>query len=159
MKKLLGCLLLVTMVMSACEGPMGPPGRDGLDGRNGKDGKDAVSTQWFIQDCVIFSEDWKPVTDDLMGDIFEYGFNIPKLSTLVFEEGAVVCYLLQKVGKSDIQTPLPYTFYGRDGDYFYSENYTCEVRPGYINFIVKVSDFNTKIQQPLDCKFRVVLMW
>ena len=156
MKKLLGYLLLAMMLISACEGPMGPPGRDGRDGINGKDG---TSTQWFIQDCEVFSKDWIPVNDDLMGNIFEFGFSIPQISKFVVEEGAVVCYLIQKLGNTSVQTPLPYTFYGRDGDYLYSENYTCEIRQGHVNFIVKVSDFNTQAQQPLGCRFRVVIMW
>ena len=156
MKKLFGYLIVAMMVISACEGPAGPMGPPGADGRNGRDG---TSTQWFIQECEVFSEHWKRVTDPLMGEIFEYGFSIPKLSSFVINEGAVVCYLTQTVGNVKVQTPLPYTYYGRDGDYYYSENYTYEVSTQYINFIVKVSDFNTKIQQPLDCKFRIVLMW
>jgi len=155
MKKLFGYLILAMMLISACEGPMGPPGKDGLDGRNGRDGKDGTSTQWFIQDCEVFSEHWKRVTDPLMGNIFEYGFNISKLSSFVITDGAVVCYLIQ----DNIQTPLPYTFFGEYNGFLYSENYTFEASPGYINFIVKVSDFDTEFQQPLKCKFRVVLMW
>jgi hypothetical protein len=74
-----------------------------------------------------------------------------------------MCYLIQTIpigGKdTDIQTLLPYTFYGETDDgSLYSENYTFEIRPGYINFVVKISDFNTEFQQPLDCIFRVVLM-
>ena len=158
MKKILGCFLTGIMALAACQGPMGPPGR------NGRDGIDGESTQWKIIDCEILSAHWTPAFDDLMLDFFQYEFRIPELSTFVFEEGAVVCYLVQNVDyggrNTTIQTPLPYTFYGEanNGD-LYSENYTYEIRPGYINFIVKISDFDTGAQQPLGCQFRVVLMW
>ena len=146
-------MLIVTLAFTACEGKVGPPGR------NGRDGIDGESTQWFIQDFEIKSEHWRPVTDDLIGNIFEYGFNFSKLTGFVFDAGAVVCHLVQSVNNQVNYTPLPYTFYGEAGGEFYSENYTYEVRPGYINFIVKVSDFATDVQQPLPCTFRVVLMW
>ena len=157
MKKLIGCLLVVMMGFAACEGPVGPPGRDGMDGLDGE------STQWAYVDCEILSEHWESAYDDLMGSFFQYEFSIPKLTSFVFEKGAVVCYLVQKVnygGRTTIvQTPLPYTFYGDSQGFLYSENYTYEIRQGYINFIVKISDFDTQAQQPLDCTFRVVMMW
>ena len=160
MKKLLGCVLAVMMCFAACEGPVGPPGKDGRDGKNGSDG---YSTQWFVGDFDVLSAHWEPVYDDLMGDIFQYEFHIPELTEFIFKEGAVICYLLQNINKGGrttlIQTPLPYTFYGDAGGELYSENYTCEIRQGYINFIVKISDFNTQAQQPLPCTFRVVMMW
>ena len=157
MKKLLGCLLVVMMCFAACQGPigpMGPPGKNGIDGE---------STQWFVKDFQVLSEHWVAVYDDLMGDIFEYEFRISELTGFVFDEGAVVCYLVQNInygGKATVvQSPLPYTFFGEYHGKLYSENYTYEIRPGYINFIVKISDFDTQAQQPLDCTFRVVLMW
>jgi len=156
MKKLLGYLILAMMLINACEGPMGPAGRDGRDGRDGKDGE---STQWFIQDFEIFSKDWKPVHDPLMGNIFEFGFNFPELTSFIVTKGAVVCYLIQKVDNVDVHTPLPYTFFGEFEGFLYSENYTFEASTKYINFIVKVSDFDTDFQQPMKSKFRVVLMW
>ena len=158
MKRLLGCLLLIMIAMSACEGPAGPMGPPGMDGFDGE------STQWYITYCEIDPRDWNFVNDDLMGDFFEYTFDIAEITPFVFQKGAVVCYLEQNVTYQGeptraIQTPLPYTFYGDYEGVLYSENYTYEVRPGYINFIVKISDFNTEEQQPLPCKFRVVLMW
>ena len=160
MKKLFGCLVIVILGFSACEGPMGPMGPQGRDGRDGINGE---STQWEIIDCDILSEHWIPAYDDLMGDFFEYEFRIPELTKFIFDAGAVVCYLVQNINAGGrntvIQTPLPYTYYGEYRGSFYSENYTYEMRPGYINFIVKVSDFDTQVQQPLNCTFRVVMMW
>jgi len=129
---------------------MGPPGKNGLD---------AESTQWHIVDVVV--DRWYAVNDDLMGDIFESGnFKIPELTQFVYDVGAVMCYMSIKLNNSFYQTPLPYTFYGMSDDgVLYSENYTFEMTPGNINFIVKINDFDTKSQEPLICNFRVVLMW
>jgi len=160
MKKVLWSVLALMMALAACEGPMGPVGPPGPMGPTGKTGE---STQWKIYECDILSEHWVPAFDDLMGPYFEFEFPIPELTKFVFEEGAVVCYRIQNVNYGGrnilVQTPLPYTFYGDDDGYYYSENYTYEIRTGYINFIVKVSDFDTSAQQPLDSTFRVVLMW
>ena len=147
MKKLLGWMLIVALLFTACEGKVGPPGKDGKN------------IEFVVCDFVVQSENWVPVNDELMGNLFEYGFNFPQLTGYIFDEGAVVCYLVQDLGGGIIQTPLPYTFYGELDDVLYSENYTYEISPGHINFIVKISDFDTEVQQPLSCTFRVVLMW
>ena len=156
MKRLLGFLFLVMLGFTACEGPMGPPGRDGRDGFNGLDG---LSTEWEIIDFEVFPNNWRPVPDDLMGNIFECTIQFPELTKFIFDKGAVVCHLIQNLNGADIQTPLPYTFFGMTGNVLYSENYTYEIKPGSINFIVKISDFDTQAQQPLGCIYRVVLMW
>ena len=144
MNKLIGWMLAVMLMFTAC---------------SGKDGKDG-ELNIFVYDFSVESDHWVPVHDSyLMGDIFEYGFNFPQLTAPIFDNGLVMCYLVQNFGGSIIQTPLPYTFYGELDEVLYSENYTFEISPGHINFIVKVSDFNTEVQQPLNCIFRVVLMW
>ena len=161
MRKLFGCLLVVMMCFAACEGPVGPPGKDGRDGKNGADG---VSTEWFWKDYDVLSNQWKEYTEEGDGYFyyyFEYEYSIPQLTEFVFDEGAVVCYLVQEINsngrKTLVQRPLPYTIYGFDNDVPYSENYSYEIRPGYIKFIVKYSDFDEI--QPLSCTFHVVMMW
>ena len=145
-KKLLGCLLIVVLGITACQGPMGPPGKDAV---------------MLVRDFNVSSDHWNPAYDDLMGAFFEYGFSFAELTGTVFDKGAVICYLLQNISYGGrnivVQTPMPYTYYGEFQGVLYSENYTFEIRPGYINFIVKVSDFDTQAQQPLDCTFRVVI--
>ncbi len=148
MKKLFGLLLLVLLGFTACEGPMGP---------EGPPGKDAISTEWYVHDYEIYSNDWKLNHDKDGRPFYEYEFGIPELTKFVFDEGAVVCYFVQKTGNILTQSPLPYTYYELDGDFPYSENYSCEVKPGYVKFIAKYSDFAT--EQPKDCIFHIVLMW
>ena len=146
MKKILVFFAIALMVAAsiACEG------------KPGKDGNDAI---FKILDFDVESEEWNE-----HDGIFKYDFPMPEFSGKIFDEGAVVCYLLWFEGSVPVQSPLPYTFFGVDedidgNDYFYSENYTFEVKPGYITFIVKISDFQTGFQQPLPCSFRVVLLW
>ena len=164
MKKVMGCLLLAVLAFTACEGPMGPPGKDG---RNGRDGKNAEPTQWVVKDFKVYSKDWDRIVIDEKGDgdkwlLFEYGFEFDVLDDFVFTEGAVLCYLVQyfSYGGSQIRTHclLPYTVYGEDDEeYPWSENYSCEISPGYINFTVKYSDRLT--DNPPDCEFHVVILW
>ena len=150
MKKLLGCMLIVVLLCSSCV-------------KNGKDGNDTV---FMVLDFDIPSinnnNKWNPVFDDVMGNFFESRVSIRELTGDIFDNGAVLCYLLQNVNygarTTVIQTPLPYTFFGEFGGFLYSENYTFELSPGSINFIVKISDFDIETQMPLDCTFRVVLM-
>ena len=153
MKKLTGWLLVFMLGITACKGPMGPAG------------KDAEETNWFADNFEVLASHWKPATEEGDGYFFhywEYEFSIPQLTNFVFNEGYVGCSLIQVIeydnGRtSTVQRPLPYTIYGIDNDFPYSENYSFEIRPGYIKFIVKYSDFSEL--QPLTCTFRVVMIW
>ena len=154
MKKITGLLLVVVMMsITACEGPMGPPG---------KDGKDGYETEWFVNDYNVLSHQWNLTFDDMMGSFFEYEVPIPQLTSFVFTDGAVLIYLVQDIfsgGRTvQVNSPLPYTYYYESNDFFYSENYSFELRPGYINFIVKYSDFDTN-EKPATCRFHVVMIW
>jgi hypothetical protein len=152
MKNLLGCLLIVMLGFTACLGPIGP---------EGPPGKDAESTQWSISDYNVSKNQWVPKTDLDFGPFFECEVYIPDLTKFVFDEGAVTCYLVWSVienGKATfVHSALPYTRYGDDSGYLYSENYSYEVKPGFIKFIAKYSDFSAV--PPMDCTFHVVLMW
>ena len=152
MKKLFKWSLVLVLVFSACK-------------------KDEGQIEVFVRDFSVLSRNWEVVYDDLMGTFFQCEFVFPEITGPVLANGAVNCYLKQNVNNSIIQTPLPYTFFGEDLIFFedeeydiydlyhYSENYTFEVRPGFINFIVKISDFDVESQLPLPCEFRVVLIW
>ena len=159
MRKLFGCLLVVMMSFVACEGPVGPPGRDGRDGIDGE------FTYRFTNDYDVWFDEWISSSEEGDGYFFyyfEHEISIPQLTKFVFDEGFVGCYLVQEIvyengKKALVQRPLPYTIYGFDGGEPYSENYSFEIRTGYIKFIVKYSDFGEI--QPLSCTFHVVMMW
>ena len=158
MKKLIVCLLVFMIGITACEGPMGPAGPPG---------RDAVETGWFIDNFEVFPEHWKPATekgDRYFFHYWEYEFALPQLTDYVLEKGFTGCFLVQDIrydgGRtSTVHRPLPYTIYGT-GEYDYSENYSFELRRGFVKFIVKYSDFDApELPLPLYCIFRVVLIW
>jgi len=158
MKKLFGFLIIVTFAFVACEGPAGPPGRDGRDGRDGE------STQWFAGDFIVYSQDWTFVEDhDNDWYFFECEIRFPELTEFIFMEGAVIGYLVQNVRYGTgptirIHSLLPHTVYGEFEGFPYSENYSFEIRPGFINFIVKYSDWEPELLPPTR-QFRIVMMW
>ena len=157
MKKLLKLMLIAMFMFSAC-------------GKDGKDGKDTVL---IVLDFHVPSSTtkWESAIDDLMGDFFECRVSVREITGDVFDNGVVLCYLVQYIEYGNtvtpIQTPLPYTYsrwehlYDEEYEeyhwYNYSENYTFEVSPGYINFIVKSSDLGLS-EGTLSCTFRVVIM-
>ena len=159
MKKLFGFLVVALIGFTACEGPMGPPGP------RGDKGDDAIG--WFAEDYDVFANQWRANTEEDDRNFFryfEYEVRFSELTEFVFNEGFVGCYLVQEVvnvenGKRTlVQKPLPYTVYGFDDEGApYSENYSFETRAGYVNFIVKYSDFSNI--QPPTCTFHVVMIW
>jgi len=149
MKKLLCCMLVVVLLLGGC----------------GKDGKDA---ELIVLDFIVMSNQWDEY--EFKDDRYFYYFwkspeiHVPQLTGKVFDEGAVLCYMLQNLiegGRPQVvQKPLPYTingFYDDNGyDVPYSENYSFQIRPGYITFIVKYSDFGEL--RPPRGDFRVVIL-
>jgi len=147
-------MFIVMLMFSACQGPMGPAGKNGLDG----------TAQWLVATFQVSSEHWRVVEEDDWY-FFESEIEFPELTEFVFMEGAVLCYLIQHVQYAGERNPtrvhslLPHTVYGEyDDGWPYSENYSCELRPGWINFTVKYSDWAPDIQPPSRL-FHVVLMW
>jgi len=149
MKKFFGWMLVVMLVISAC----------------GKDGKDTVFLVLDI-DVPSHTNSWRMVRDEITEDFLFFECRVPvrEITGDIFDNGAVLCYLVEYVGYGNttipIQSPLPYTLFRvdyEDNEYYFSENYTFEVSPGYINFVVKVSDFWDG-EYPLNCTFRVVIM-
>jgi len=152
MKKLFVLLIVVTLLGVSCKGPEGAPGKN---------------PERFIVEYEVFSKDWKVVYEKDWY-FFECELRFPELTNAIFTEGVVICYLAQDVtydgGRSytRVNSLMPYTVYGEyedDGYLFpYSENYSVEIRPGYINFTVKYSDFAPDYLPP-DRRFHVVMFW
>ena len=159
MKKLVIFLIVAMLGLTACEGPAGPPGPPGKNGE---------ATRWHIQEFEVLSEDWIFI-EDYENDwyFFQYEFKFTALTPFIFNEGAVIGYLVHNVryegGQTErIQSLLPYTKYSEFEDngwwHPYSENYSFEIRPGFINFIVKYSDWDPEGLPPTR-RFRVVMMY
>lgn len=151
MKQLIA-LLLCTVTLLSCEGPMGPPGERG------------ERTEWFAQTYEVKSKDWQLVDGhpDELGTYYMYEFNEPMLTDFIFREGHVAGYLMHRVGDLNVQSPLPYTIYqginGPDGEELWEEEYTFDFSKGSVAFYVHYSDFYTG-NRPPTTTFRLVMTW
>ena len=167
MKKLLGCLVMVVMGFTACQGPMGPVGPPGRDGNN------AVPTEWDIVKFRIQLNDWERAGDaDEIGSYYYYIFDVPEITEDIYYDGLVICsYLYTDDVGVDVQTILPYTEYFIETDKLGNEfpfamhisyNVTPTVRgtPGSIEFRVTFSDFYTGAKgPPKTCNFKLTLVY
>ena len=161
MKRLLGCVLIVMIGLTACEGPMGPAGRDGRDGIDGE------VTYWKIKDFTITRNSWlRKGNPNEIGSFFYFVANVDELTQAIYEDGAIICYFRYRDEfGDDVQTPLPYTYYDimvdEWGEEFpYSVQYSYDVMPGSIAFKVVFSDFYTaENAPPASCNFRLHLIY
>lgn len=162
MKRIFGFLLLIMMVISACQGPagpVGPPGRDGLDGVG-------EVTYWKIKEFTIARNSWDLIgIPGEIGSYFYYVADVPELTNAIFEDGAIICYYLYMDDFGDnVQTPLPYTYYdimvNGGVEYPFSVQYSYDVTPGSIAFKVVFSDFYTADNKPpATCTFKLHLIY
>ena len=156
MKKLLG-LLLVVLVLSACEGKVGPPGPPGKDGE---------FTYWKIIDFTIVQKDWELIRNpDEIGSYYYYVYDVSEITKAIYENGLIVCYFryMDDFGVN-VQSILPHTYYDilvsdKGIGFPYSVQYSYDVTPGSIAFKVVFSDFLTAENfPPKTCNFRLHLM-
>ena len=166
MKKLLGYLVMVIMVFTACEGP---PGRDGKDGANAK------PTTWYIKNFEIKQNAWKLAGhEDQIGSYYYYIFDEKEITEDIYYDGLVICsYLYTDDAGYDVQSILPFTVYDieefYDGisvfenryaiHYSYSVTHTVGNNPGTIEFRVTFSDFYTSNKPPEVCTFKLTLVY
>jgi len=158
MKKILGCLVLVMIWFTACEGPRGPAGRDGIDGE---------VTYWKVFDFTVTRKAWELIgKPDEIGSYYYYVFDVPELTRAIYDEGLIVCYYRFKDDFGDnVQAILPYTYYDIfvnkwEEEFPYSVQYSYDVTPGSIAFKVTFSDFYTADNEPpVTCNFRLHLIY
>ncbi|GHU63107.1 hypothetical protein FACS1894123_05210 [Bacteroidia bacterium] len=144
MKKL-ALLTLVVLVLSSCEINKAP---------------DEVNT--FTQTYVVTAKSWI-VGSDKSGAYLFYEFREPTLTPYIFENGIMNAYLVMGDAISDGLSPLPFDDFliGKD-NYKWTEQVTCEFRPGFITFILKADDhYNYMGSDPYfpEHKFLVRFMW
>ena len=108
----------------------------------------------FSQDYTVHKKDWKVGKNDDSGDYFYYEFREPNLSQHIYEKGVMQAFMLI----NNNITPLPFDDFWMDGGYRWTEQVTCEFRPGSVTFILKYSD-HAPIEAYYDYTFRVRFMW
>ena len=112
----------------------------------------------FTQDYTVSRKDhWNVGDDDKSGIYFFVEFKEPNLDQFIFDRGAMQAFLF--VNDVNI-SPLPFNDYWVEPDgYMYTEQVTCEFRPGYVTFIIKSSDHEDIPPHYDRYDFRVRFMW
>ncbi len=152
MKKLL-LLVIISLTLFSCEGPMGPQGPQGVPG-------EGVFWKYYIY--TVRSQDWKFVDPgNGLNTYYWYEFQNKDITDDLYLNGEVRGYLVQSPGaENEVITPLPYPIHRGDTNengetMLWTETYTYDYMPGSIAFYVQYSDFAQ--QRPGDMVFRVIL--
>ena len=109
----------------------------------------------FTKNYTVRQQDWSVGEDDESGYYFYYEFREPNLTQYIYENGIMQAFLVMNDGNL---TPLPFNDYWKDGGYMWTEQVTCEFRPGFITFILKYSDHTLDVPYYV-YNFRVRFMW
>lgn len=144
-------LVVLTAVLTACEGEQGPAGRDG------------VTTSWDVQYFVVgeisseyTSDRWEPLGNGR----YQCVFNVPKLTNFIYNEGIVqVSYMQDMDMPNEIQIGLPHILFKYDPikRSEYTLTYTFDTTPSSIAFNAAYSDFEDAV--PPVCTFKVTMLW
>jgi hypothetical protein len=141
MKKL-ALSMLVVLAFTSCEINEAP---------------DEVIVNTFTQTYTVTANSWKVSSDD-SGAYLYYEFREPALTPYIFNNGMMNAYLV--IG--DAISPLPFDDFLIDDNYSWTEQVTCEFKPGFITFILKADDhYNYMDSDPFypEHKFLVRFMW
>jgi hypothetical protein len=109
----------------------------------------------FSEVYTVTKGHWTPAHDDALGDYLYYEFQEPALTNYIYNNGIMNAYLRI----DDALYPLPFDDYWMENDYRWTEQVTCEFRPGYITFILKYNDFELNQLPHFDYNFLVRFMW
>ena len=145
-------MLLLILLVTACEGPRGPMGPPGEGGS---------SDSYVSPVYTIKAREWQLVT---MPDGASQGYiceiRDKNLIADDYDYAAVNGYMfLEKGTEYEAKTPLPHVEIFRDSDGIsYTEHYTFEYMPGYITFYIK-SDSPVPLAPPDVCYFQIVVTY
>jgi len=109
----------------------------------------------FTRDYNVQTTHWQIGRDDESGVYYYYEFRETNLTQYIFDKGIMQAFL--KVNDGNL-SPLPFDDFWMEGDYKWTEQVTCEFRPGYITFILKYND-HTLDPPYYNYEFRVRFLW
>jgi len=115
-------------------------------------------TNFFTRDYAVTQSDWSMETiDDVSGMYYYCEFSEPNLTQYIYDNGVMQAFLYTNNGNI---SPLPFNDYWVDStNYMYTEQITCEFRPGVVSFIVKASDHAQILPYYKEYDFRVRFAW
>ncbi len=116
---------------------------------------------WDVKTYTIYPEDWQ-----WDGSRYYCVVNSPKLSELVYEEGAVLgSVFLGEMGVDEVQYLLPYIYTNRDPDTGipYTRTISYDYNIGSICFYCQYSDLDTSTPYNMppegEFNFKMTLFW
>jgi len=147
-------LIMTTIFLMACEGPMGPPGEDGY-------------ANWAVQFVTVSSNQWTRHTFTDTDDVYyEYTFvpDIYKTSNSsgrnwIYNDGSMMAYWVANYDTADeFQVPLYNGVYERyyDGDHFY-ESISFRYTANNVSFYLYYND--PSVTPSGNLTFRLVTNW
>lgn len=138
MKKiiLIFTILVSTLALISCEGPMGPAGPAGP----------GSGSYWASKSFVVQPNQWNAYGTSGQEDAeFFYTVAMKELDEIAFKEGIVSVFI--EVGNTKIA--MPYSNYHVENDgYQWFETYSYDYEIGYVTFSVRYSD-NFLDQSPI----------
>ncbi|MDR3219507.1 MAG: hypothetical protein LBU22_11150 [Dysgonamonadaceae bacterium] len=108
----------------------------------------------FSETYTVEKSHWNKASDEELGNYLWYEFDEPALTREVFNYGILNAYL--KIG--DKLYPLPFDDFYINNSGQWTEQVSCEFRPGFITFIVKYDD-QELVFPSSNYTFLVRLMW
>jgi len=110
----------------------------------------------FTQTYKVLKASWNLGQDDDSGYYQYYEFSEPNLTKEIYDYGIMQAFLFMNGNNI---TPLPFDDFWMDGDIKWTEQVTCEFRPGYVTFILKYDDHAVDIPPHYDYTFMVRFLW
>ena len=110
----------------------------------------------FTRDFNVKKDHWYTGKDDESGIYFYYEFPEANLTQTVYKSGIMQAFII--LNDNNI-CPLPFDdFWIDDNNYRWTEQVTCEFRPGFVTFILKYDDH--ALEKPYyDYDFKIRFMW
>ncbi|MDR1337360.1 MAG: hypothetical protein LBK22_11080 [Tannerella sp.] len=132
----------MTLVLSACEGPMGPVGEPG------------ESLRLEAYDFTVVSRDWEPIGEAGEVTFYQYIMDFD-IGSHIYKNGDVSVFIYLTDNGNEVQAPLPYSIPHMDGSVRWTEHYTFDFDQGTVSFY---ADY-LRGELPPTQDFRVVLTW
>jgi hypothetical protein len=101
---------------------------------------------------------WSVGTDDESGIYYYYEVSVPELTQYIYDKGIMQAFVFLNDGNV---SPLPFEDFWVDPDdgYKWTEQVTCEFRPGFVTFILKYDDHAPVTPSYNEYKFNVRFQW
>lgn len=160
MKKLF-LLLLTTVLLMACEGPVGPMGPEGPEGPAGS------GVNWNVEYVVVEEGDWEEISNPENGDVYFKYVTVPKifregsekLRNEIYNNGTVFAYKYADYNTEyETQTPLTNILNWESSSGTAIETCYFDYTPNDVAFYIAYSGTSFG-RKPDTIVFRIVMNW